>query len=367
MQDKCLAEVVLLLDEKYEDEKKKLELKKWREVSDVLAMRMPKKKYSGKACRERYTGLQDGSAEEPIELDPDPAARRMRTRQRIAANKQRRANEAAEEHRRAEAELAKKAAKKAERERLHAEKIKRESHLAMLNEEARRTKQSRKDEREAARLAKRTAMDLEKLENKWRRDLAKEEKRIYQVLTGKPMRGQRRVKFPGSSDDSSEEKVASFADAEEDASSDSERSVASIATDLTFASKKSTASRKRAKLATKPKITKETLLDPRSILTRDELGALHKKRKMAAAPPQETHPYVVARIMAHDEDLAAHEIDELLDHAFGKKTGGKKEKLPRLAQSEAEESQAGRDGVRSTDQKLKEVYDAYRGEVASQL
>lgn len=81
-------------DEKFKVELEKLEQKRWAWTAQALNKRLPRQRYSAKACRQRFEALKDGTARCPPELDPNPAARALEREARIAAYKLRKEAEA---------------------------------------------------------------------------------------------------------------------------------------------------------------------------------------------------------------------------------------------------------------------------------
>jgi len=67
-------------------------------------------KYSTGACLERWTNIQNGTAEPPFEQDPDPATRTARTLERLEARRITKAETANADHEKIQAKLAKTAA-----------------------------------------------------------------------------------------------------------------------------------------------------------------------------------------------------------------------------------------------------------------
>lgn len=82
-EDEKLQTAFDIVERLHKEELIKLEGKKWQAVSTHIAKRMDKKKYSAQACRERYTGLNDGTALLPIELDTEQEGRKALRETRI--------------------------------------------------------------------------------------------------------------------------------------------------------------------------------------------------------------------------------------------------------------------------------------------
>ena len=60
IQDGELNESMKIVQEKLDYEIQKLKAKYWKDVSAKLTDRLQRKKYTAKACKERFTGLLDG-------------------------------------------------------------------------------------------------------------------------------------------------------------------------------------------------------------------------------------------------------------------------------------------------------------------
>ncbi|KAG9829750.1 hypothetical protein KCU77_g13689, partial [Aureobasidium melanogenum] len=72
----------------------KLEQKRWTWTAQNLNKRLPRERFSAKACRQRHEARRNGTARCPPEIDPDPEARQREREERIAAYKLRREEEA---------------------------------------------------------------------------------------------------------------------------------------------------------------------------------------------------------------------------------------------------------------------------------
>lgn len=67
-----------------------LEYEKWNLVKCKLAIKMDRVKYTGRACKERFEGLQNDTAPPPFEADPDPARRKLLAIAAVAERKRKR-------------------------------------------------------------------------------------------------------------------------------------------------------------------------------------------------------------------------------------------------------------------------------------
>ena len=119
-------------------------------------------------------------------------------------------------------------------------------------------------------------------------------------------------------------------------------------------------SKKAISAPTSAKVTKETLLNPRSIMTDEEIEVLLFQRGLPRRGDDESHPHVVARLAAHDAELSSATLSELLGKYFDKTKGRKELKIQRLQQYEAMASAAGLAGIKATDPEFKEGYVGYK-------
>ena len=88
-----------IIERRHQRELKTLEERKWRDISNLLAGKMPAKKYSAAACKERYEANKNGTALLPIELDNDQECRKLLRETRITKLRNDRANKIAESQR----------------------------------------------------------------------------------------------------------------------------------------------------------------------------------------------------------------------------------------------------------------------------
>ena len=124
------------------------------------------------------------------------------------------------------------------------------------------------------------------------------------------------------------------------------------------------ASSKNASKATKARVSKQTLLNPRSILSFEELDILLAKRDLPRRGADETHPEIVARLAAADMALDVYGLDALLQAEFIALKGSRAVKAARLQKHDASQSETGRRGVESTDLEFKKSYEGYDGKGA---
>nr|OQO26548.1 hypothetical protein B0A51_08795 [Rachicladosporium sp. CCFEE 5018] len=95
-EDDTLETVIQQVERKIQQEKDRLDARKWREVSQHFANVTLKRKYTANACEERWHALMTGTADLPIEQDPDKEGRARKRKQRQLERQARRAMAAAE-------------------------------------------------------------------------------------------------------------------------------------------------------------------------------------------------------------------------------------------------------------------------------
>ncbi|KXT08210.1 hypothetical protein AC579_8680 [Pseudocercospora musae] len=403
-EDEMITNIKAEVEKKYETKYQQLQEKKWREVSIYLADKLGKRKYTAKACEERFEAIKAGTALLPIEIDDDQAGRRQMREQRIAKAKADRA--ANEEAVRITAEL-----KKAKQE---ARKRAREEMVAKREEETTRKNQERKErnrikrEREIIRQKLKDARVIRLAEMRAQRDWQMEkwrgEKTLYKNFTGKNMPGQggaavrQRKTNDGCDTDEEDElddtELTEESDAQMTGEGDggdegSEPGTSRADSALPIRIKKSTNDRRRVNPArnargkgkgkapaapvmpatvdggfNKAPVTKETLLNPRSIMNLEELDACLFSRKLPLRHPTESHAEVVSRLVHADNDLTVPDLNELLRAALEPISGKKDAKVQRLAAAEAAHSVKGSAGLISTELEFMRDYEGYQGEFA---
>nr|OQO26540.1 hypothetical protein B0A51_08787 [Rachicladosporium sp. CCFEE 5018] len=94
--DDTLETVIQQVERKIQQEKDRLDARKWREISQHFANVTLTRKYTANACEERWHALMTGTADLPIEQDPDKEGRARRREQRQLERQARRAMAAAE-------------------------------------------------------------------------------------------------------------------------------------------------------------------------------------------------------------------------------------------------------------------------------
>ncbi|KAG9991680.1 FAD/NAD(P)-binding domain-containing protein, partial [Aureobasidium melanogenum] len=93
-EDEMLEEAYEIADKKFQIELEKLEQKRWTWTAQNLNKRLPRERFSAKACRQRHEARRNGTARCPPEIDPDPEGRQREREERIAAYKLRKEEEA---------------------------------------------------------------------------------------------------------------------------------------------------------------------------------------------------------------------------------------------------------------------------------
>jgi hypothetical protein len=365
--------------------------KKWKDVSDHLAQRLQKKKYTGKACRERYNALHDGTALRPIEIDSDQEGRKVMRETRIAAAKQRRTEAAAEAHRveiEKQAKIARKRAEDLAQEAAKQLQKKLKEDGKLLEEQI---KKKVATEKAQARADRHQVITQAADQARWDKVRRKAEAELFKQISGgmmlptwRRMMGEefepsttrnrpRSTKAPGwadDADDEDEDHFESLNDDKEDMESeadyydDDESSlllnvVEPAPPDYSLPQAVMVAPAVVETLADVP-VTTTTLRSPRSVMTLEELDAVLHERGLPRRSAAESHPMVVARICAADDKLTSQELTDLLMRHFDKGYGIRAAKARRLAEWDAKDSAAGIRGVKSTDQAFVKDYEGYK-------
>lgn len=342
----------------------------WREVAINLAERFNKKKYTARACKERFEGVRDGTALKPLELDSDQEGRKRLRETRIEEAKKRRAERAAEAQRLDEERKRLREEKQAEANAKEMERLVKTSQKEQVKEEERRVKLEKKEEKDRQRDARKAVAQQWRLEEEWRKELRKKQEELYTQLTGKRMK----IDPDATPDDDSalgasdmdvdDHDETRSIDEEEGSNSSPNPTNPLISETITIPTRTSprTTGRKASKLAKaavtegKALVTDETLLNARSILTTAELDILLFERNLPKRTSAESHAEIVARLASADEALDTTELSELLTKYFDKGKGSKLAKILRLQDHDAASSKAGLEGLRVGDVGFKEGY-----------
>ncbi|KAK4495794.1 hypothetical protein PRZ48_013062 [Zasmidium cellare] len=382
-EDDQLEEIAKAVAPKFDHQIQLLEQRRWHEISQHLADKLGRRKYTGKACRERIEAVKNGTALPPIELAENPEERRRMKDERIAANKK--ARQDARDEQRAKEQRAQARAEAKKRENSEAMKKKIDDAVQKRNEKAtaERIKEERRENKE---LDKQHRLMMEArfvAEKAWIAKRKKAEEDLYKELTGYNMGGKRpgRVRKGHEEEEEAEASDVSSSSEEDDiidliSSDNDDPDDAAANSDADFEAlinpppatpppietpaRLSTLFRPRAGFHPAP-VTKSTLLNPRSILSVHELEALLFYRSLPRRGPSESHAEVVARLAANDETLKSDELSQLLIHLTEKSKGKKFEKIARLREADARGSDAGQMGVRSTDLEFVRRYEGFEG------
>ncbi|KAK3696420.1 hypothetical protein LTR37_017991 [Vermiconidia calcicola] len=341
-EDDELHEAYNAIEENFTKDLAKLNEKKWRDVSQKLAGH--------------------GTALLPIEIDPDQAGRAALRQQRIEEAKARRAA-AAEAVKHAEDQ------KKLELQAKEDEKLRywqaKEDHKKTL--EAKRIEEKRfRDEHNAAkereRAARAAALQRIRGEADEKKKVKEAEERVFRYYTGRYLvRVQKRRRNPDDEEDYTSDESDGY-----DMSdlADSDQDEASVSSGKPY-TKHTTEEKKPATTFKPAKVNKESLLNPRSVMSDEELEMLLHERDHARRANKETHPQVVARLAVMDWSLTTSELNGLLEKRFASRKGKQAVRIARLQQYDAANSVAGQDGVKSTDLEFKQKYEGYTGKYKS--
>ena len=368
MQDEQLQEAYAAIEQKLEIEAQKVMDRKWKDVSNHLSELLAKKKYTAKACMVRFEGLHDGSALLAIELDPDQEGRKQMRGERIAANKQLRAAEAA-----MKAEVVDEKALRKEAMRQAKEERGRQRILATHKREAaklelERAKKLKLDERAKQVADRKKAVAFARVQVRWLDDKLRAEKHLLAKFLGKPSRNRAgRARTPKDDfvvDDDEDDFLSDLSDedeAMETDDNDNEDEEPDGRASSRAPDSRSLPRRKAVPSHGRIRVTKETLLNPRSVMTDAELKFLLQSRGLRQPTSRESHAQTVARLAAADDDMSTTELSDLLRACFENVKGSKEAKIQRLRAYDAKRSAAGSDGVKATDPEFKKGYEGYEG------
>ena len=335
---------------------------------------MPERKYTAKACKERFDGLLDGTALLPIEIDPDQEGRHILREARIAEAKRMRAED----------EVAAAAATEAVRQEKIQKKLKeievkraRQAQIEANKAEREAYKQVKKAIRDAksqvVRNRKKVERDekLKKIEWWKTRDL---ENMVYSYYTGRVLQRKHRSMIQNGeeeefvSDDEQLEPTGLSAGNKRKAvvvtTKRSKRGRKSENVQSSRAKKPQKESPKSTAKVTKARVSKQSLLNPRSILTLGELDLLLAKRDLTRRGAEEAHPEVVARLAAADKALEMHALEAILQAEFVPLKGSHRAKEARLQDHDARQSEAGKQGATASDLEFQKSYEGYHGKGA---
>ncbi|KAK3679263.1 hypothetical protein LTR78_000824 [Recurvomyces mirabilis] len=388
-EDAKLEASFALIEKNYQDEMGRITEKKWKAVADDLALRMgTKKKYTHTACRERHHGLESGEALLPIEIDQDQEGRRVLRETRIAAAKQRQIDEAAEQQRLEDEKKAKSEAKKVMLQEKEDLRVAAQLRKMANNAEQAQLRAERNAEKERMTVQKRIAQEKLARQIDWAKAQKVAEKAILKQfgLKVKATQAKKTVKGKGSrkrrasslddgsdgSDADDEKTMVTFDDGDVEASAHEDYDEDVVDDYHSMLGDDIADVRDLTPIPKPPQplhvaVTRNTLEDPRSIMTLNELDVLLTTRKMPARTAAESQPQIVARVCAADEALSTTEQFELLQSYLESKKGSKAARLHRIATYEAKAGVAALQGIKATDPEFKRSYEGYKGQYASLL
>lgn len=159
-----LEESLEVADAKFRVELEKLEQKRWVWTAQALNKRLPRQRFSAKACRQRFEALKDGTARCPPELDPNPQARALERQERIAAYKLRKEEEAQRDAAQAEQKKRSKKDNTAEKVAARERKEAQDALKAQKKQEKEEYRQSLQDTITLARQRKQGALEIARAE-----------------------------------------------------------------------------------------------------------------------------------------------------------------------------------------------------------
>ena len=391
-QDEHLVASFDAVEQKLDAEMQKLKDKKWKDVSNSLAERLRKKKYTANACKERYEALQEGNALLPIELDEDQAGRQAMREQRIAAAKAARAEEMAATIRVEEEKKKRMMTKKQLKAAQDQEKVQKRLEAEKDKAKVAQVKKEQKANRILAKAAKEAALAQRQAERQWKLEKAKKEKEVYNMYTGMELGAKPKRADNNFGDSESEEEYASnlatgSESGDESAGSNIRLQVRSTAMNnnnsfenhpnvgllgnAQQSSEMLDSNGSSSELNKAPfmrylerynitEITMELPLNPRSILSYSELTNLLASRDLPEWDRHESHAHVVARVAAADETLKPDELNSLLRSVGENTLGTMADKVRRLQEANAGNSLAGLMGMKSTDHAFMRRYMVYR-------
>lgn len=388
-QDEKLHDCFNMMEAKYEVELLKLKERKWKDIAASMAEALREKKYTAKACKERWESLEDGSALIPIELDDDLEHRRVLREARLAENQRRRAEQKAavlwalgEKDRKLAARRAELAEKDRERQ---VEKARKQ---AEKDEEA-RIKAEQRAGLEKRRAEQRAIQEELKAYHQAQRDERNNADAMYQHFTGKKLNGRRdnnlikgaddNIVYDSDADtemadtvlgdDERESEMPDLTDAEEGSIAEPGNNVETMdATPTPSRSRRVTRSKsKHIAKSKKTKVTLETLINPRSIMSYGELDEVLSRRKLPVRGFDEPHAQVVARIAAADATEDSTKLRELLSGYFDYRKATQEILARRLQEYDAASSVLGQEGATALDPEFKRGYEGYQGKFAFAL
>lgn len=408
-EDEMLRDMKEEVDKKYAEAMRNLEKKKWQDVSIYLANKTKTRKYTAKACRERFDGLMDGSAMIPVELDDDQEGRRKLRDERIAAARARRIIIDAER----KVVAASKVTRVEDKKQAKIDAIKHRQKDILRREDERKKHTHIRDKKEVTRITARILRDklgtVMRRREVWEKAKLEIELEIYKGITGndlprklpsgarrRPSKRQRGTDVDSDSDNEDQDVTIGIGPNSDEDTDDEEyfRRADSVANETGRPIKKRILPARRASLKpssliepdsesdgevtvngarptanrpqvfTKALVTRESLLNPRTICSNLELREIFERRNIIPArQDDESHAEVVARLAEYDASLHVVQLKQVCRSEHVSPVGRKHEFVARLAENDAASSFARRrHGMKSTDIHFMMTYNGYEGE-----
>lgn len=332
------------MDRKFEDEIKRIYEKRWKHVAEQVALQMGQRKYSAKACEERFEANLNGTALLPIELDPDQEGRQRMRNERMEAARRRRAEAAAEEQRKEDEKNRAKNEKRAAQDEWDRQKAERMAQRVEERTERERTAREAKSIREAAKKDEKAIKAMLKTQLEWDRARTKIEKRLIQENISMARHMAKEIA-----------KVQKRVQGGSVGGRSSTVGTGSAATTVATSSKATTP------VAPKAPRSDIARLNARSVMTLDELDILCFQRGLKRKMPDENQPELVARLAAEDELLTVSQLKQMLKVTWRAENGTKDVLIQRLQQADAADSEKGKEGIKATDPEFIASYEGARG------
>lgn len=301
---------------------------KFAKVAERLAESRGKKKFSANACRQRYSALKEGTETPPFEQCSDKSARRQFCQERIASRRA---------ARRELRDATKRAQEQVLEEKVAKEEVELQRHNSIvaqreLKQEIIRHKAEKLEAQRQLRAARKIQGQQEKIKDDWQCAKRQAEDELYSQrsqgldLTAAAELGNAMRKVPAQ-DRSVGCRVVHLAMSQGPLTEDP------IPTAVTSAI---------AGVYKSAVVPRQTLENPRYVLTRDELVALCKDRGLDRPLSTDTHAKIVDRLAEHDMRLTDDELTTLLREAERKIGGTREVKVRRLQLCDAANSNRGR-------------------------
>ncbi|KAI4760602.1 hypothetical protein E4T52_07458 [Aureobasidium sp. EXF-3400] len=350
-EDEMLDEAYKIADEKCKVELEKLEQKRWAWAAQEINKRLPRQRFSAKACRKRWEDRINKTARCPPELDPNPEARAREREERIAAYKLRKEEEAEREA--AEAEN-KKRSKKDNTVQKIAARQRKETQVALKAQKKREKQKYRQSLLETVTLArqrKQDALDAARAERLYHEKKNKFFVRLHKQLKKEVGALQKKKEKNGGVTPDPEETDVVFKPrsrytykntAEQILDEDIDATQAVIdARAHTFTGVVEPVGTVATQIVpiSKPAVIADGFPeDPRSWCTIDELHNILRSRGMLLNRMKETKPIILSRLNNEDRTISIQQLKDLLKARNEDSSGTKAELMRRLAIADAKTS-----------------------------